>query len=99
MWRKYFKLKGLVPGRVVTQKYGMIDFSGEVPVETCTALFEEDFPYLEITEEGKQALYGSEVEASEPVFEPLPDAGEEPKKEKVSQPTKKTRRKRTSRQQ
>ncbi|MGQ7868715.1 hypothetical protein [Sunxiuqinia sp. sy24] len=97
MWRKYFKLKRLVPGRVVTQRFGALDFSGEISVETCKALYEDDFPYLEITEKGKQELYGSEVEASDPVFEPLPDAKVEPEKEKVSQPTKKTRRKRTNR--
>lgn len=98
MWRKYFKLKGLVPGRVVTQRFGALDFSGKVSVETCKALYEDDFPYLEITEKGKQELYESEVEASDPVFELLPDASENPEKLKVSKPLKRTKQKRTSRQ-
>lgn len=58
MWRRYFKLVGLVPGKVITQTHGAIDFSGDVPVETCKELFELDFPYLDITSEGKEKLYG-----------------------------------------
>lgn len=95
MWRKYFKVKGLVPGRVVIPGYGTIDFSGNVPVETCKALYEDDFQYLEITDEGKQVLYGIEIKASDPVFEPLPEADKNPEEEKVSLPLKKPPRKRT----
>lgn len=59
MWRKYFDIVKIVPGRVVTQQFGVIDFSSDrVPVETCKTLFEEDFPYLQITEAGKSELYG-----------------------------------------
>ena len=46
-------------GRLITPRHGEIDFSrDDIPVETCKELFEEDFPYLEITEEGKRELYG-----------------------------------------
>lgn len=58
MWRRYFKLVKLVPGKVIVQGYGTLDFAGNVPVETCKALFEADFEFLEITEEGKKELYG-----------------------------------------
>lgn len=58
MWRKYFKLIKLVPGKVIVQGYGTIDFSGDVPVELCQQLWENDFEFLQITEEGKRVLYG-----------------------------------------
>ena len=46
-------------GRLITPRHGEIDFSrDDIPVETCKELFEEDFPYLEITEEGKREFYG-----------------------------------------
>ena len=58
MWHEYFKLKNIAPGKVVTPKFGTLDFSKDnIPVETCKALFDSDFPYLELTEEGKSALY------------------------------------------
>lgn len=61
MWRKYFSIVKIVPGRIVTQQFGEIDFSSDkVSVETCKALFESDFPYLQITEAGKAELYGIE---------------------------------------
>lgn len=58
MWRRYFKLVKLVPGKVIVQGHGTIDFAGDVPVELCQKLYEEDFEFLEITEEGKKELYG-----------------------------------------
>lgn len=59
MWKKYFRVVRIVPGKVVTAKFGTIDFSSDkVSVETCKALFEDDFPYLEITDLGKDKLYG-----------------------------------------
>lgn len=84
MWTKYFKVVKIRRGRVITPRHGEIDFSrDDVPVETCKELFEDDFPYLEITEEGKRVLYGveppafdtpngysgGEVHANEPVAE------------------------------
>lgn len=65
MWRRYFKLVKLAPGRVIVPGYGTLDFAGDVPVETCKALYEADFEFLEITEEGKRALYGIGVEQLE----------------------------------
>ena len=63
MWQKYFKLVGLLPGRVVVQGHGTIDFSKDnIPVEVCKDLFEKDFRYLEITEAGKAELYGLKTE-------------------------------------
>ena len=58
MWRRYFKLVKLVPGKVIVQGHGTIDFAGNVPVALCQQLYEEDFEFLEITEEGKKELYG-----------------------------------------
>ena len=62
MWKKYFKVVKLVPGEVVVPGYGTIDFSKDnISVEVCQKLFESDFPYLAITEEGKNFLYGEPV--------------------------------------
>lgn len=48
---------------MVTQLFGEIDFSSDrIPLETLKALYESDFPYLEITEEGKAELYGMKTE-------------------------------------
>lgn len=48
-----------MPGKVIVQGYGTLDFSrDDVPIETCKALHEADFEFLEITEEGKRELYG-----------------------------------------
>ena len=76
MWRKYFKLVKLVPGKVIVQGFGTIDFSGDVAVETCKKLYENDFEYLEITEDGKRELYGvhppkPEVKSTEPEKQPV----------------------------
>lgn len=58
MWQKYFKLKKIVPGRVVT-RHGTIDFSkNNLSLELLKTLYESDFPYLEITDEGMKTLYG-----------------------------------------
>ena len=62
MWKKYFKVVKLVPGEVVVPGYGTIDFSKDnISVEVCQNLLESDFPYLAITEEGKNFLYGEPV--------------------------------------
>jgi len=91
MWKKYFKVIKVRPGRIVTSSHGELDFSRDnIPVEICKELFEEDFPYLEITEEGKRKFYGEVadlvVEESEPVFEPLPPAEENSGELKTSVP-------------
>ena len=65
MWKKYFKVVKLVPGEVVVPGYGTIDFNKDnISVEVCQKLFESDFPYLAITEEGKNFLYGEPVKAT-----------------------------------
>ncbi len=59
MWKPYFNFVKLQPGRVITTLFGCIDFSDDnIPVEKIRALYENDFPYLEITEAGKAELYG-----------------------------------------
>ena len=62
MWKKYFKVIKIVPGEVVVPGYGKMDFSKDnISVEVCRNLFESDFPYLEITAEGRDFLYGTTV--------------------------------------
>lgn len=59
MWKRYFKFVKLQPGRVVTALFGLIDFSDDnIPVEKIKALYESDFPYLQITEAGMEEFYG-----------------------------------------
>lgn len=68
MWRRFFKLK-LVPGVVIHQKFGRIDFRKEnLPVDMLLQLYESDFPYLELTDLGRSRFYGVET----PV-EPMPE--------------------------
>jgi hypothetical protein len=69
MWRRYFKFK-LVPGIVITRQFGRMDFRNEnLKISDLQRLYEEDFPYLELTPEGKRELYG----IGEPVPEYLPE--------------------------
>lgn len=66
MWKRYFKFIKLVPGRVVTHRFGTIDFSrDDIPVETIKTLYENGFPYLQMTREGKAELYGSSAETAD----------------------------------
>ena len=68
MWKRYFKFIKLKPGKVVTAQFGEIDFSADnIGIEIIQALYENGFPYLEITEEGKAGLYPaiSEMENTE----------------------------------
>jgi len=66
MWKRYFTFIKLVPGRVVTHRFGTIDFSSDnIPVETIKTLCENGFPYLQITPEGQAELYSSSVETAE----------------------------------
>jgi hypothetical protein len=59
MWRKYFRLVKLIPGKVVVPKFGIIDFRrDDLSVDLCKALFEKDFEYLEITPLGEAEFYG-----------------------------------------
>ena len=57
MWKRYFKFVKLKPGKVVTAQFGEIDFSADnIGIEIIQALYENGFPYLEITEEGKAEI-------------------------------------------
>ena len=58
IWTDYFTLIKVQPGRIVTPRFGTLDFSNpNLPVEKLQALFEDDFPYLQITPLGMEALY------------------------------------------
>ena len=58
MWKRYFKFVKLKPGKVVTTLFGEIDFSADnIGIEIIKALYENGFPYLEITEEGNVEFY------------------------------------------
>jgi hypothetical protein len=58
IWTDYFTLIKVLPGRIVTPRFGTLDFSDpHLPVEKLQALFEDDFPYLKITRLGMEALY------------------------------------------
>ena len=60
MWKKYFKVIKIIPGEVVVPGYGKMDFSKDnISVEVCRDLIENDFPYLAITAEGRDFLYGT----------------------------------------
>ncbi|TSA33874.1 MAG: hypothetical protein D4R64_13190 [Porphyromonadaceae bacterium] len=58
IWTDYFNLIKVLPGRIVTPRFGSLDFGDpSLPVEKIRALFEDGFPYLELTPLGKEALY------------------------------------------
>ena len=58
IWTDYFTLIKVLPGRIVTPRFGTLDFSDpNLPVEKLQALFEDDFLYLRITPLGMEALY------------------------------------------
>ncbi|MFA5816852.1 MAG: hypothetical protein WC865_14665 [Bacteroidales bacterium] len=57
-WKDYFTLIKVQPGRIVTPRFGTLDFADpNLPVEKVQALFEDDFPYLKITPLGLEVLY------------------------------------------
>lgn len=77
MWRRYFRFK-LVPGIVITQRFGRLDFrQDDLSVHMLQQLYEDDFPYLELTKEGKRVLYGVEYEVSAADHAPAFDVAEE----------------------
>ncbi|MFA6128217.1 MAG: hypothetical protein WC699_13020 [Bacteroidales bacterium] len=58
IWTDYFTLIKVRPGRIVTPRFGTLDFSDpNLPVEKVHALFEDDFPYLKITPLGMDTLF------------------------------------------
>jgi len=69
MWQEYFRFVKLKPGKVFTALLGEIDFrSDSIPLEKIKQLYDNDFPYLEITEEGKSELYGINPVNEKPVI-------------------------------
>lgn len=77
MWRRLFIFKA-VPGIIINPKYGRIDFRrDDLPVDMLQDLYENDFPYLELTPAGKQELYGimDGVHYNEPSGEPVGPSG------------------------
>ncbi len=67
MWHQYFKVKKIRPGRVVVPGHGTLDFSkSNIPVAVCQELYEKEFPYLELTELGKEKLYGVKPQPDQP---------------------------------
>ncbi len=70
MWRKYFKVVRVVPGRVITHRFGPIDLSSNnLSIDMLKQLYEDDFPYLEITPLGLQQFYG--IVPPEPILHPI----------------------------
>ncbi len=53
---KYFRLKGIEPGKVVTQTHGTLDFREKLPLDTLKQLYAAGFPYLELTKEGQRRI-------------------------------------------
>jgi hypothetical protein len=89
MWRKYFIVVKVVPGRIKTPRHGLIDLSSDnLSIETLKELYEEDWPYIEITAAGRNFLYGTPQPVPEqqpapepdeaPLEEPEPDIEPEP---------------------
>jgi hypothetical protein len=58
IWTDYFNLIKVLPGHIVTSRFGTLDFSDpNLPMEKLESQFEDDFPYLQITPLGMEALY------------------------------------------
>ena len=72
MWTDYFNFIKLRRGRVIVPFHGEIDFSrDDIPLEICKELFDKGFPYLELTETGKQKLYPNVSDTMEEIV-PIP---------------------------
>ena len=55
MWREYFKLKNIIPGRVHFARFGIIDFRrDDLDLQVLRSLVSEGSPYLELTPEGEE---------------------------------------------
>jgi hypothetical protein len=58
IWTNCFKLMQVLLGRIVTARFGTLDFADpNLPMEKVQALFEDDSPYLQITPLGIDTLY------------------------------------------
>jgi len=86
-WTAYFTLIKVLPGRIVTPRFGTLDFSDpKLPVEKVKALFDDGFPYLELTTLGLQKFPN---EISQPQSDPVPGT------DQAEQPVKTTRKRKT----
>jgi hypothetical protein len=66
-WQKYFRLKGIRPGKVHVSipNIGIVDFTDILlDLDLLRKLWEADFPYLEPTEEGYKIIYGIDLDTS-----------------------------------
>jgi hypothetical protein len=55
MWRAYFKLKNIIPGRVHFARFGIIDFRrDDLDLQVLRQLVSDGSPYLELTPEGEE---------------------------------------------
>jgi hypothetical protein len=83
MWKDYFKMIKLVPGRVVISGHGTVDFSrDDIPVELIKELYENDFPYLELTSRGKEKLYGFKKDTPKSTYSDPPSQNKPVQKRK-----------------
>lgn len=74
IWTDYFTLIKVLPGRIVTPRFGSLDFADpNLPVDKVKALYEEGFPYLQLTPLGMKLLY------------PMPPLSKLPAKAEVSE--------------
>jgi len=65
MWKRYFKVVEIVPGPVIIQGVGTVDFSrDDLDVKLCKKLYENDCRYLQLTPEGKKQLYNIEQKST-----------------------------------
>lgn len=62
-WKKYFRVIKIVPGKVIFAKTGQtIDLSKENhELSKIKDLYENDFPYLELTRFGANEIYGTKT--------------------------------------
>lgn len=73
MWKAHFKVVGIVPGEVIIPGYGKIDFKSEsLSEDMCLELVENDFPYLAMTNDGKDFFYGPVIKTKQMVRKSLP---------------------------
>ena len=58
-WRRFFSVKGIQPGEIISPRHGSIDFRrDDLDPDFLLKLWEEDFPYLELTQEGERHFFG-----------------------------------------
>jgi hypothetical protein len=81
IWTDFVNLIKALSGRIVTPRFGTLDFSDSgLAVEKLQALFDDDFPYLQITPLRMEVicpvpplakLHSKKVESLTPARKPL----------------------------